>query len=409
MNAVAEMRLLIECARAKPDAAALRQAASDVDDWPSLLDRAARHGLTAQLGWQLGASAADQVPLEISRALRAHVVASTRCVLFYSAELARVARLFETARVSMLSFKGPTLAWLLYEEPGTRQMSDIDVLVPHAQIERAIDVLLADGYEPACVTLNRQFFRWNQEVPLYSRKRGTTIDLHWALAPSHFDYALDVDQILSRSVRMEIAGHGVTTLGNHDLLIFLCVHGAKHGWNSLHWLADVARLLDRTTVDWDTLLADAQTRRVSRIIHLGLLLCQNVLGSQIPTEAFSRLDAQTRLLTDETANRFRTGLPCEAQAEASFSYQLAIIERKRDRLRFCLGHLTPTPADLADLSIPPPCSPPITSPAPRALLGSTAAAPCAGASLTWVCNVHLGSDALCAATPPMAPATAKLV
>lgn len=227
------MRLLIECARARPDDGAIRRAAAAVDDWERLLEQADRHGMGPLLCWRLE-RCPDVVPAAIFGRLRDRLHAGAANSLKLAAELGRLVALFDQAGIEVVPFKGPAIAWSLYESPALRQMSDLDLLVRPADAQRAVDLLVANGCRSEGGT-DLRFLRSARELH-FASPADVALDLHWAMAPAHFCHALDVERFWSRLVTVSVAGRSIRTLAPEDLLVFLCVHGAKHFWCSLRWL-----------------------------------------------------------------------------------------------------------------------------------------------------------------------------
>jgi hypothetical protein len=350
------MRLLVECARARPDDAAIRRAAAAVDDWNQLLEQADRHGMAPLLCWYLE-RCPDVVPAAVLGCLRDRLHAGAAYSLKLAAELVRLVALFDRAGIEVVPFKGPAIAWSLYDSPALRQMTDLDLLVRPAEAPRAVDLLVASGCRPA-YSADLRFFRPGRELPL-SSPAGVAIDLHWALAPSQFCHALDLDRFRSRLVTVSIAGGPIRTLAPEDLLIFLCVHGAKHYWCSLNWLCDLTRLIDRTALDWDALMAYSRARRATRIVSAGLLLAADVLGAAVPPAILAGARACPR--TSRIASRAQLWLrdhPApQVPKSLEFRFQLSLLERPSDKLRLCWGTLAPCPADLESLALPRPLFP----------------------------------------------------
>lgn len=348
------MQLLIECARARRDEAAVKSAARRVRDWNALLDRAAIHGLEPMLYWALDQIRPREVPPAVLARLRRRfqIVGLRNTIL--SRELVGLASRFRQIGLEIVSFKGPALAASLYEDPALRPASDLDLLVRPSHADRAASLLSDCGYK-AAYTLDRRFFRSNCELPMCSAETGVTIDLHWALGPACFHHALDLRGLWRRVETVAVDGHPVPTLSRRDCLMFLCLHGAKHSWCSLRWLADVARLVDTAPLDWDAVMAEARARRASRILLTGLLLASDVLGADVPAEIVEPARADERLAGIAVRARSRMAAAPLATAVTweDLMFQLSVLERGVDKLKFCWGHLDPTPADLAALPLPP--------------------------------------------------------
>jgi hypothetical protein len=84
----------------------------------------------------------------------------------------------------------------------------------------------------------------------YVRNDGNVwVEIHWnllAVTP------VEMEPLWARVGSTSILGTAVTTLSTADTLIYLCLHGAKHRWVRLAWLADVAALVDRSPeLEWE--------------------------------------------------------------------------------------------------------------------------------------------------------------
>jgi hypothetical protein len=351
------MNLLLECARACPDLARVRDAAADVGDWDAELDQAVSHGVAPLLYWGVNQACPEAVPPAVLDRLRTHFRASAGRSLQLTGELLNLVSHFESASIQVVFFKGPAAAWSLYETPALREMSDLDLLVHPADAPRAVDLLVACGCRPV-YSIDRRFFRSGRELPLTS-PAGAAIDLHWSLAPSHFCHGLDMDGIWTRLAPVQVAGHAVQTLGNEDLLTFLCVHGAKHGWCSLHWLSDLARLIDRAAIDWDVLTARVCARRISRMVFAGLLLTVDLLGASVPAGIVDRLREHpaAAALAERVRKRLLADLPALATSRELMQFQFDLLERPVDKFRVCWSLLEPAAADRASLPLPAPLFP----------------------------------------------------
>jgi hypothetical protein len=344
--------LVLQCARPCPDSDTVSGLASNETDWEPVLAEADRHSLAPLLAWTLKRVCPGAVPPAILSHLERRLRAAADRNLAFTAELFKTLALFDRAGIPVIPFKGPALAWSLYESPALREMTDLDLLVRPADAQRAVDLLVASGCLPR-YGVDLRFFRSGRELPLTS-SAGVALDLHWALAPSQFCHGLDLDLFWSRLATISIAARPVRTLAPEDLLVFLCVHGAKHAWSSLHWLADIARLIDRVEIDWDRLIAGVHARRISRMVLAGLLLAVDVLGAGVPAAIVVK--ARSHDAAAALAERIRLRLLADVAVPAAqyedLAYQFRLLERPADKLRFCWGQLAPAPADYESLRLP---------------------------------------------------------
>jgi hypothetical protein len=233
----AEERLLLCCARAEPCGADVAELAGEVADWGRVLRLAASHGVSAFLFGHIDGQAPPAVVGELRE--RAQGIAVENLIL--TAELPRVMEALESAGIPALAFKGPTLAALLYGERMPRESSDLDALVHREDLARAFGVLGGLGYE-AEDRVERFFFECGRQRPVVRKSNGATVDVHWGLMPRSF--AGDTGEgVWERCGRVRIGKREIPTLGDEDLVQFLCAHGTKHRWASLGWVCDLAALV----------------------------------------------------------------------------------------------------------------------------------------------------------------------
>jgi hypothetical protein len=88
---------------------------------------------------------------------------------------------------------------------------------------------------------------------------------------------------------VQFDGHDVPALSTEDELILICIHGAKHFWERLMWIADVAALVSRQTIDWDRVMAATRQVQAERMLSVALLLAINIFGSSLPAQAVDEL------------------------------------------------------------------------------------------------------------------------
>src|SRR5207244_1068830 len=90
-------------------------------------------------------------------------------------------------------------------------------------------------------------------------------------------------------ISLPLGGTLVRTLSAEHLLLVLCAHGAKHCWERLGWICDVAELLRRTpALDLSGMLAQARSLGVERIMLLGLRLAAELLDVPLPEDVACR-------------------------------------------------------------------------------------------------------------------------
>lgn len=176
----------------------------------------------------------------------------------------------------------------LYDDPGTRPMDDLDLIVRPADREKAAATLAGLGF--ACVT--PELARGGHEVALHRREAGVDVfvELHWAWAGSESlmrDFAVSGDRFLDELCEEDDDGTRRPTHLGH--LLFTAVHAARHAFDRWIWLVDLHRLVSRRETDWPVLLDATRRWRVRGPLYAALAATRELLRSAIPKEALADL------------------------------------------------------------------------------------------------------------------------
>jgi hypothetical protein len=281
----AEWLALLACATLRPASDRLGTLIRDSFHWPFFLQSAEDHGLTLLLAEHVRNLDRSMIPPEalvkLQQAQRAHAVFA----LQLTAELFRVLERFAAARIDVLLTKGPALSVRCYGKPDMRQYGDIDLVVREADIRRATEAMTGLAYEPRVPLKAIDAKKSPGEYAF--RKSGTNVlvEFHTERTFRYHPRRLPIGNLFQRRAFVTIDGRAVPALSLEDELVLICVHGAKHFWERLMWIADVAALISaRQGLDWTRAIAAAREVGAERILHLGLKLASDVLGSQLPAE-----------------------------------------------------------------------------------------------------------------------------
>ena len=81
-------------------------------------------------------------------------------------------------------------------------------------------------------------------------------------------------------------------------MVLLCIHGTKHEWRRIGWIADIAELLRANPrIAWDDVLAFAAEAGVSRMVRLGVLLATDAGAVRIRRVLKSMIDGDAARTT----------------------------------------------------------------------------------------------------------------
>jgi len=320
-----EASLLFRCSRGRPDPNAVRASIRRGIDWSAFLALAEEHHLRALCFRRLEAICPQLVPPQVLESLRSHFRRNVERNLFLSGELFRILGCLEESGVPALAFKGPVLAWWLYDHPGLREFQDLDILVDERNLPRACTSLQSLEYHAdSGPSGNTKIVTSGGQMSLVRANPLAVVDLHWELAPNAMGLALNCESVLPRAQRVSLTGRQVLTLGPEDQILFCALHGGKHGWAKLAWLADLSALIENRPPDWTRLLEDARRMRLSRALHSALWLAWDLLGTPLPAQVWRVLardigsaalarELATSLWSDREAGLFPAGLRCELQ------------------------------------------------------------------------------------------------
>jgi hypothetical protein len=278
-----------------------------------------------------------------------------------SAELLRLLDLFDRHAIPALPFKGPTLAFALYGDIAMREYCDLDVLLRPEDLAAAKRAMLAEGYTtdlPSHAGQEAAYLRARYELHFTTPDGAVPIELHQAFLPASYCVPFDYPAVWRRLERQPFCGREVLALPGADLLLMLCVHGAKHGWAELGAIRDIARLLTiyEDRICWTALLDQARDIHARRILLLGLSLAAELLDAAVPPNVLA--SAQGDRALSQLSSEVRAALSRESEGADSLRFFIRTRERLRDKLACCARlALTPNEEDYGLLPLPPFLSP----------------------------------------------------
>ena len=283
-GASAEFLLLAACCRWPTDPTAIREAGQTAIDWRRFVKLAQRHRVQgfARIGLE---AAAIVVPPGL---VTAHRRQTARNLLLLD-EAARIAAMLVEADIPAAFLKGATLAQLAYGNQAVKQTLDNDLLVDPDQVAATIKLLESIGYrvtDPAVPLDGKRLsvlIDMVKECTLVRPGNKAMLDLHWRMTSVE---GLLAEPDLTRDLRLVTIGdHELPTLGDEALMVYLAVHGARHGWSRLKWLADFNALLaPLDAAALAALRARAKRDGVARAMDLGLLQANRLFGTAVPED-----------------------------------------------------------------------------------------------------------------------------
>jgi hypothetical protein len=200
-------------------------------------------------------------------------------------ELLRLQKSFGDAHILVIPYKGPLLAWMAYGSFARREFSDLDFVVEQRFIPDVVGLLLASGYSPQFDA--REVHAGQKEsapgqYAFVASAQKILVEIHTEQTLRYFPAPIDLQAQTGRLMTVEIGEQRIQTFSVEDTLVMLCVHGAKHFWERLNWVLDIAKLTTVQTIDWELLLEIAAKMESTRVLLLGLYLGHDLFGAALP-------------------------------------------------------------------------------------------------------------------------------
>ncbi|MBW7452529.1 nucleotidyltransferase family protein [Paenibacillus sepulcri] len=281
-----EFMLMLSFAGADPDPElqeSLLQNAGPVD-WEKFIQLVRHHRVYPTVYLQTKRMDRQWLPAEVVDALQHDYTGNVFKMLHLTAEMNKVCALFHEEHVRSLMLKGPVLSEILYGDLSLRTCKDLDILVPLQDVEKAEQLLLQSGFVLDSDEV-RVLSDWKWRVHHISYTHPDSkiqIELHWRLNPDKGKEP-SFDELWERRRASSQAGPFAYTLGNEDLFFFLALHGARHGWFRLRWLADIDHMV-RQELDWSNVLRIMMRHDSIQVGGQALLLAAELFHTPITME-----------------------------------------------------------------------------------------------------------------------------
>lgn len=298
-------------------------------DWQYFLDQALCQQVICTVGRNLGRH------LPVDKAILPHLwiysaayEANARRNRSLFTEFGRILQALNQREVKYAVRKGPSLCALVYDDPGIRRMSDLDVLIDRESLNAAAEVLTDLGYAQGVPTAGgeriipyerRTQMFWavhlNNALPFLKTTsdpevRWFEVDLCFDLFQKRSAGSVAVGAVLDRALPVVICGEPSFALSPLDQLLDLCLHLYKEATSFLSIAQgrdlNLARFLDvRETIrvtpqaDLEHLPQYARELGADRELYFAFYHAGLLYPDAIPDELVKQLEPQDRGYLDE--------------------------------------------------------------------------------------------------------------
>jgi len=280
-----EWPFLCACAAPVPEFEHLRERLGAGLNWDVLLRLAEEHGVLGLLAKRLEQTGHPDLPPSIGKRLQSRMRAQHLFSLSMTADLYRLLEEFLHAGIETILVKGPLLSLLAYGDPGLRSYVDLDLLVQHEDIGAATERMQALGYQSELPRAAIAAGRIPGEYLFRQPDTMHLVELHTERSFRYYPKPMRIAELFQRKRSVVLDGREVPGLGLEDEFVLNCVHGAKHFWERLMWVADVSALVENhPEMNWNLARHAAADVAAGRMLHMGVQLGAVLFGGQIPAE-----------------------------------------------------------------------------------------------------------------------------
>ena len=205
---------------------------------------------------------------------------------FFTIYLQQLLNEFRRCRIFAVPFKGPALSEFVYGDITYRVFSDLDILVSKRDAHSAFQMLKQIGLQPQLDLSSTQLSKYiknEDNLAFYDFKKNLAIELHWEISGLYLSESVTLSELKDHIETGQLNKTEIACLSKEALLVYLCVHGAKHGWEHLEQLCCVAELIKANDrIDWNQVEYLSQQWQCKKMLFLGLYLAMRLLNAPLP-------------------------------------------------------------------------------------------------------------------------------
>jgi len=198
------------------------------------------------------------LPEAAQRRLKAQFSETCALNLFIQHENDRLMRQFDNAGIAVIPLKGVRFAIRYFGHLGARATTDIDLLVQPEDLPRAEEIIRRLGFTTEEREIRSHYHR-SYSRPLNHSPHPLTVELHWGLlmeGTSRFN-----TEELWQEAHVLAPYRHVLELSDYHNFYMICLHGWKHGMDSLKYLLDIVQMVEvhEGRIDYERLHRDGIT------------------------------------------------------------------------------------------------------------------------------------------------------
>ncbi|MFT5964458.1 MAG: hypothetical protein ACI9L6_001196 [Flavobacterium sp.] len=195
--------------------------------------------------------------------------------------------------------KGPLLSQHIYNDPTVRYSKDIDILIDKNQLDTTVQFFLNNGYDftegnfwPKNKVQQGLLIDHHHHLSFFNKEINFCVEVHWILM-----HNIPISQkkmkiiVADNLTEMSFSGRRFTVLNREFQLLFLLLHGSRHGWERLKWLVDIYEYpIDK--IDTTAFNKLVKELNAERIIGQTNFLLHNFFNAELPSSIHQQHNEQ---------------------------------------------------------------------------------------------------------------------
>lgn len=355
-----EFELLLTCVRPQPRREDFERqaalAANEIDS-EALLVLARRHKISSLLYCNLRMHPIGTFDSYLLDELKKRHQLNTAKALRSLQAIQEVLQMKPGFTVTVL--KGLDVSLRAYKDLAVRDAGDIDLLVSPENVSEAYSILESKGWHSNKKNY-RSFFssailrNSHHEMGLL-RNGFPVLELHWR--PTYNPLELPLHFLQKSPVSMQ-ANTGLPGFSNENLLIYLCIHGSKHGWGRLKWLFDLPNVIEQLEIDWPLVWKKSDELGAGFVVQQALMLAARYCNVQLSNEMTAGFRYRISDSQWRSIDAFQSGpelwmsKPPLRLAIHMWLNRIFTASRPRILLWYCMSMLNPSINDYELISLP---------------------------------------------------------
>ncbi len=289
---IPELNFVLLCACTEPDhekCSRIKSIDSSSLDWDLIYEVSLHHRVFPLLYKNIKEIFPDYVPDRIVKKFKNSYFNNATKNLYFSAFLLKIMNFLQTHDIFAVPFKGPVLAQDIYGNLELRQFSDLDILVSNNDAVNAWRILIKDGFQPELDLDNNQKYKYvKSEDHIAFSKGNICVELHWEMSGIYLSKSLTLDHVSQELKKILFVNREISNLCSEHLLVYLCVHGAKHGWGNIEQVCCVAGIIKKN-LDWELIEKITLKWKCQKMLKIGLYLSWKLLYAPVPDNVLDKI------------------------------------------------------------------------------------------------------------------------